>query len=65
MRKLQESQEYNEPVTWISRKGGMKEAGKISNVEADLEMALFAEPVKEITKEPDCQAVLDEVAEII
>jgi hypothetical protein len=27
--------------------------------------ALFAEPVKEMTKEPDCQAVLDEVAKIM
>ncbi len=34
-------------------------------MESDLEMALFAEPVKEITKEPDCQAVLDEVAKIV
>ncbi|MDL1962624.1 MAG: hypothetical protein LWX01_13220 [Deltaproteobacteria bacterium] len=42
----------------------MKEAGKISNVEADLEVALYAEPVKEITKEPDCQAVLDELSKI-
>jgi hypothetical protein len=41
-RKLQESQEYYEPVTLISRKGKMKEVGKISNVEADLEMYLIA-----------------------
>jgi hypothetical protein len=26
---------------------------------------LFAELVKEITKEPDCQAILDEVAKIM
>ncbi len=43
----------------------MKEAGKISNVEADLEVALYTEPVKEITKKPDCQTVPDEVAEIM
>jgi len=43
----------------------MKEAGKISNVEADLEMALFAEPAEEITKEPDCQAVPDELSKIV
>ena len=33
-------------------------------MEADLEMALFAESVKEITKEPDCQDVLDELSKI-
>jgi hypothetical protein len=122
-------------MTLITKKAGMKEAGKISNVEADLEMylitgwpsvgatcvspavflafgagetpapersegergggrnplpqrpykttiasgwardghpvikylemALFAKLVKEITKGPDCQAVLDEVAKIV
>ena len=34
-------------------------------MEADLEMALFAESVKEIIKEPDCRTVPDELSKIV